>query len=188
MTRGVVSQVLQAFETFGTNVDDYLHLVVPAVVRLIESQDAQAPVRAMALQGTCPPPPPFLILLHLLQHLHHLLLLLRSFVFPSFPPFLSAPPVSSTSRCHLCSLAVLGRLCLQLNFSEYASRIILPLARVLRGTNSDLQHEAVETLCSLVLQLGSDYAIFVPMINKVPCRSIPSTYVTWSYLVRRMCR
>jgi FKBP12-rapamycin complex-associated protein len=31
----------------------------------------------------------------------------------------------------------------------------------------DLRNETLQTLCELVYQLGSDYAIFIPMVNKV---------------------
>jgi FKBP12-rapamycin complex-associated protein len=70
------SKILHALEVFGTNLDDYLHLVVPAVVKLFEQVDAPLPVRALAIQK-------------------------------------------------------LGKMAQKLNFSDYASRIIHPLARVL---------------------------------------------------------
>ncbi|EFA77745.1 protein kinase [Heterostelium album PN500] len=107
------SKVLKALEVFGTNLDDYLHLVIPAVVKLFEQVDVTPQVRILAIQ-------------------------------------------------------TIGRLCKKLNFSDYASRIIHPLARVLDvdGTN-ELKDDALQTLCALVYQLGSDYAIFIPMVGKV---------------------
>ncbi|GAM16986.1 hypothetical protein SAMD00019534_001610 [Acytostelium subglobosum LB1] len=107
------SKVLRALEVFGTNLDDYLHLVIPAVVKLFEQVDTPSQVRALAIQ-------------------------------------------------------TIGRLCKKLNFSDYASRIIHPLARVLDvdGVN-ELKDDALQTLCALVYQLGSDYVIFVPMVRKV---------------------
>ncbi|EGG15157.1 protein kinase [Cavenderia fasciculata] len=107
------TKVLKALEVFGTNLDDYLHLVIPAVVKLFEQVDVTTQVRTLAIQ-------------------------------------------------------TIGRLCKKLNFSDYASRIIHPLARVLDvpGEN-DLKDDALQTLCSLVYQLGSDYAIFIPMVGKV---------------------
>jgi len=37
-------------EIFGSNLDDYLHLVVPAVVKFFEQVDAPPVVRALAIQ------------------------------------------------------------------------------------------------------------------------------------------
>lgn len=72
-----VQKVLHALEVFNTTVDDYLHLIVPAVVRLFEQVDVPMTVRALSIQ-------------------------------------------------------TLGRLCDKLNFRDHASRIIHPIARVLR--------------------------------------------------------
>ncbi|KZT69244.1 phosphatidylinositol 3-kinase [Daedalea quercina L-15889] len=52
----------------------------------------------------------------------------------------------------------------KVNFSDHASRIIHPLVRVL--SNAELRNTVMETLCSLVTQLGSDFAVFVPTVNK----------------------
>lgn len=68
-----------------------------------------------------------------------------------------------------------------MNFSDYASRIIHPIVRLLdtpmtkdvsKDTQkaqaiTDLRKEIFEALCALVCQLGSDYAIFIPTVNKV---------------------
>lgn len=55
----------------------------------------------------------------------------------------------------------------RVNFSDYASRIIHPLVRVLGQSNNELRQAVMDTLCALVVQLGSDFAIFVPTVNKV---------------------
>ena len=57
----------------------------------------------------------------------------------------------------------------KVNFSEHASRIIHPLVRVLSNpqTPTELGTAIMDTLCVLLVQLGTDFAIFVPMINKV---------------------
>ncbi|KAJ7623177.1 phosphatidylinositol 3-kinase [Roridomyces roridus] len=57
------------------------------------------------------------------------------------------------------------------NFSDHASRIIHPLVRVLNGSTNELRVAVLETLCSLVVQLGSDFAVFVPMINQCLVRT-----------------
>jgi len=37
----------------------------------------------------------------------------------------------------------------------------------IEAPNNELRMAVMDTLCSLVIQLGSDFAIFVPTINKV---------------------
>lgn len=57
----------------------------------------------------------------------------------------------------------------KVNFSDHASRIIHPLVRVLNDsyTAPELATAILDTLSVLLIQLGADFAIFVPMINKV---------------------
>eukprot|EP01119_Soliformovum_irregulare_P016010 TRINITY_DN4594_c0_g1_i2.p1 TRINITY_DN4594_c0_g1~~TRINITY_DN4594_c0_g1_i2.p1 ORF type:complete len:2365 (-),score=692.80 TRINITY_DN4594_c0_g1_i2:62-7156(-) len=122
--RQATRKVLHTLETFGSILEDYLHLVIPAVVNLCESDIQEADIPKLAIQ-------------------------------------------------------VLGRLCKHLNVSDYASRIIHPIVRILDTPTPDPklkeQHAAViemrvetlNTLSSLIFQLGKDYAIFIPMVQKV---------------------
>ena len=66
----------------------------------------------------------------------------------------------------------------KVNFSDHASRIIHPILRVLGNpkTPEELRAAIMDTLCVLLVQLGSDFAIFVPMINKV---NTFGTFSTW---------
>lgn len=105
-------KVLDAFLTFGANIEEYLHLVIPIIVRSYERQDASIALRKRAVQT-----------------------------------------IDGLTR--------------RVNFSDHASRIIHPLVRALATQNSELRTAVMESLSSLVLQLGSDFAIFVPTINKV---------------------
>jgi FKBP12-rapamycin complex-associated protein len=60
----------------------------------------------------------------------------------------------------------LGRLCTKLNFSEFASHIIHPLAKLIDRDGvmcAQLRKEAMDTLCALISQLHSDFAVFIPM-------------------------
>jgi FKBP12-rapamycin complex-associated protein len=117
-------KVLHAFQIFGTNLADYLHLIIPCIVRLAESHEAIYTARIPCIH-------------------------------------------------------TLGVLCRLLNLTDYASRIIHPIARILESTNNPIQYnnktnilqslreEIMQTLCLLVYQLGSGYAIFVPMMAKI---------------------
>ncbi|RDB15759.1 Serine/threonine-protein kinase tor2, partial [Hypsizygus marmoreus] len=106
-------KIFDAFLTFGTNIEEYLHLVIPIIVKSYDSPDVPAttPLRKRAIQT-----------------------------------------IDGLSR--------------RVNFSDHASRIIHPLVRVLAQNNNELRMTVMDTLCSLVIQLGSDFAIFVPTINK----------------------
>ncbi|CAG8502333.1 8312_t:CDS:10 [Funneliformis caledonium] len=110
--RNPTLKVLHALVVFGTNIEEYMHLVIPVVVKLFEKSDVPLQLRKSAVQ-------------------------------------------------------TIGQMSKKVNFSDHASRIIHPLARVLAMPYADLKTAAMDTLCALVVQLGSDYAIFIPMINKV---------------------
>lgn len=56
-----------------------------------------------------------------------------------------------------------------LDLSDFASRVVQPLMRCLEAS-PELRPVAVETLASLVAQLGRKYLIFVPMAQKVMLR------------------
>ena len=53
-----------------------------------------------------------------------------------------------------------------LDLTDYASRIIHPLVRTI-DTCPELRTAAMDTLSSLVIQLGRKYQIFIPMVNRV---------------------
>ncbi|KAJ3083694.1 phosphatidylinositol kinase- protein kinase tor1, partial [Quaeritorhiza haematococci] len=106
---------LHAMIIFGSNLEEYLHLVLPVIVRLFERPDLPLHLRKTAIQTT-------------------------------------------------------GQLCRKINFADQASRIVHPLVRVLATQHYELRMAAMDTLCALVYQLASDFAIFVPMINKALAR------------------
>lgn len=105
-------KIFDSFLTFGANIEEYLHLIIPIIVKAAERLDATTILRKRAIQTVA----------HLSQ---------------------------------------------RVNFSDHASRIVHPLVRVLDGQNNELRMAVMDTLCAMVVQLGSDFAIFVPMINKV---------------------
>ncbi|PPQ67890.1 hypothetical protein CVT26_007090, partial [Gymnopilus dilepis] len=115
-------KIFDAFLTFGANIEEYLHLVIPIIVKsyerqeVVERQDSLTALRKRAIQT-----------------------------------------IDGLSR--------------RVNFSDHASRIIHPLVRVLETGNNELRMAVMDTLCSLVIQLGSDFAIFVPTINKCLLRN-----------------
>lgn len=109
--RLVTVKLLQAFQKFGDNLDDYLHLIIPPIVRLFE-------------------------------------------------------PIDVPINVSLAALDTINCLAEILDFSDFSSRIIHPLVRVL-DNHPPLRESALVTMCSLVIQLGRSYLIFVPLVNKV---------------------
>ena len=105
-------RMIKAFYVFGASVEEYMHLILPVIVKCFERTDAPFELRSTAIQ-------------------------------------------------------TIGHLCRKVNLSDNISQIIHPLARVLAGDEPDLKVTAMDSLCAIVLQLGPDYAIFIPMINKV---------------------
>ena len=77
------------------------------------------------------------------------------------------------SICHYfcsvyrCALETLDRLGESLDLTDFASRIIHPIIRTLDSC-PELRTTAIDTLCSLVFQLGKQYSTFIPTVNKVP--------------------
>ena len=106
-------RVLHAFLVFGSSAEEYMHLIIPVIVRMFDTDRFRhREVRKAAIE-------------------------------------------------------TIGRLSRQVNISEFAAKIIHPLSRVLIGSDNSLKQTAMETLCSLVFQLGPDYLHFVPMIDKI---------------------
>ncbi len=111
-TSNTQMKIFDAFLRFGANIEEYLQLLIPLIVKTYERLDASTPLRKKAI--------------HTIEGL--------------------------TRR---------------VNFSDHASRIIHPLVRVLNTGNNELRQAVLDTLCALMLQLGSDFAIFDPTIRKV---------------------
>ena len=126
-------RILRTLEWVGPSLDDYLHLVAPAIVTMVSQSDSEI-IRIAAMQ-------------------------------------------------------TIGRLCRVLNFSEYASRIIQPMARLLQTQvlSNEFKNAILAALCHLVHQLGSDYAIFVPVMNRILSKR-QITHATYEFLVSKVLK
>lgn len=85
--------------------------------------------------------------------------------------------------CRLLAMQALANLCQDLNFrytneetfpnfcSEYATRVVHPLSRLLQQPDSvasvELKNMSLKILCFLIYHLGSDFAVFVPVIVRI---------------------
>ena len=110
--RNATKRVLRAFLVFGSSAEEYMHLIIPVVIKLFDK--------------------------------------------PTQPQFLRK-----------LAMETLGKISRKVNISEYATRIIQPLCRVLAGSDGVLRQTALDTLCALIFQLGPDYVHFIPTVNKV---------------------
>jgi FKBP12-rapamycin complex-associated protein len=113
--RAAMQRVLHAFLVFGSSAEEYMHLIIPVVVRMFDTADGRYRDRTV----------------------------------------------------RRAAIETIGRLSKQVNISEFAAKIIHPLARVLQGNDTTLRNAAMETLCALVFQLGQDFLHFVPTIEKI---------------------
>lgn len=109
--RIVTIKLLQALQKFGNNLDEYLHLILPPIVKLFDPSEVSHAVSVAALE-------------------------------------------------------TVGTLATILDFTDYSSRIIHPLVRCL-DLHADLRIYAMQTLCSLVVQLGKKYVVFIPLVQRV---------------------
>ncbi|XP_071144772.1 serine/threonine-protein kinase mTOR-like isoform X1 [Mytilus edulis] len=129
--RVVTDKLLKCLQLFGANLDDYLHLLLPPVVKLFDSHDIPIAVRRAALE-------------------------------------------------------TIDRFSDTLDLTDYASRIIHPLVRTLDSV-PDLQNTTMDVLCSLVMQLGQKFSIFIPMVTKVMTRQKIS-HQKYTVLVSRILK
>ncbi|KAJ3911268.1 FAT domain-containing protein [Lentinula edodes] len=108
-------KLLNAFQSFGAGMEDYLHVVIPAIVLCCESTHSSAALRRRAIR-------------------------------------------------------IIQALSEKVDLSDYASRIFHPLVRILDTSDLGFQVASLDALCSLAIQLDSDFLIFVPIVNKVVSR------------------
>lgn len=122
-------RLLESLHKFGNNLDDYMHLILPPIVKLFDAHDCPTAVSKQALE-------------------------------------------------------TIDQLAQILDFSNFVSRIVHPLVRTIDNC-PELRPTALETLCSLVMQLGRKFKTFVPMVNKV-LQKHKIQYKDWDLLVSKI--
>ena len=105
-------KVLHTFLVFGSSAEEYMHLIIPAIIRLFEKPQQPLSIRKQAIE-------------------------------------------------------TIGKLSRHVNISDFASRVVHPLARVLSSGEPQLRQPALDTICALIFQLGRDYLHYVPMMKKM---------------------
>ncbi|ODQ81853.1 hypothetical protein BABINDRAFT_160083 [Babjeviella inositovora NRRL Y-12698] len=103
-------RVLRALVVFGANIEEFVHLIIPNVVKMFEY--SSVPLRKAAIE-------------------------------------------------------TIGRLSRNVSLSDMSSRIIHPLLRVLSYNSEELRKATMNTVSLLLMQMGNDFTVFIPVINKV---------------------
>lgn len=103
------SNVLESFVIFGSNIEDYVHIIIPNICKLFETGPLDLRIDA---------------------------------------------------------LETIGQISDKVPLNDMASRIIHPILRVLREDHDSLKLAAMNTLSCLVLQLGSEFSVFIPVLKK----------------------
>ncbi|XP_014771975.1 serine/threonine-protein kinase mTOR isoform X1 [Octopus bimaculoides] len=107
-------QLLEVLQLFGSSLDDCLHVLLPYIIKLFDSNDVPLNVRKMALETVD--------------------------VFTE-----------------------------DLDMTDFASRLVHSFVRTIDST-PELIPTTMDTMCSMMLQLGQKFLLFVPMVNKTVVR------------------
>jgi FKBP12-rapamycin complex-associated protein len=91
-------------------------------------------------------------------------------ILPFILATLERPTGSRDSR--RVAVETIGELARRINLTESVSRIIQPLVRTLPAVEKSLSHVIMDTICILLVQLGPDFAVFVPRIRNVSFSSV----------------
>lgn len=65
------------------------------------------------------------------------------------------------------ALQSMRRLLPRMPLAGSAAALLHPLLRVLDGSIEELRRDAADTICSIAIALGPDFALFVPTISRV---------------------
>ncbi|TID15752.1 hypothetical protein CANINC_004281 [Pichia inconspicua] len=108
-------RILKAFVIFGNNLEPYIFMIIPSLVKLFE-----------------------------------------------FSP----------TNVRKATIECIGKLARTIPLDDYASEIIQPLLRLIcNNSNDQMKTIAMTTICSLLLQMGSDFKVFVPIVSSALLRT-----------------
>ena len=92
------------------------------------------------------------------DHLQLLLPAMNRLIAPSG----SAVPLAIQEE----TLATMQDLLPRMQLAGYSSAVLHPLIRLLDGPSDELRERALDTICSVSLAIGPDFAIFAPTVKK----------------------
>lgn len=88
-------------------------------------------------------------------------------------------------KLRIAAIECIGDLCRLLNLNDMSSRIVHPILRVIATGNEELRKASLQTLCSLAYQMGSEFTVFIEVINSVLTRYKVHDH-TWDQLVAKL--
>ncbi len=147
----IISLVENISDALGSEFKIYLPSLIPQMLRVL-SYDSSSGHQVTR------------ILLAALKKFGSALSDYMHLLLPKIVIFFDSPTAPMIVR--RAALECVDHLADSLDFSEYASLLVHPLVRCIDQT-PDLRAYAMETLASIVAQLGKKYAIFIPMVQKV---------------------
>ena len=104
-------RILQIIIVFGQSAEEHMHLILPALIDIFQSQAHPLNIRKLALES-------------------------------------------------------IGRLCRQVNISDFASMVIHSFLEVFAGRESGMKNTALECLCTFITQLGQDFLLYEKNVEK----------------------
>ncbi|EDW03717.1 serine/threonine-protein kinase Tor [Drosophila grimshawi] len=150
----LINLIEQIALALGCEFRDYLAQLIPQILRGLQQDSSKDRMDTRRL-------------LQALQKFGSTLGYYLPLILPPIIKFFDSPYVPQ--QVSLVALETISVLAGQLDFSDYSSRIIHPLVRVLE-TEPELREQAMTTLRSLVKQLGKKYLVFVPMVQRTMSR------------------
>lgn len=105
-------KVIHTILVFGQTGEEYMHMIIPMLVRMFQKQQNPVAIRKAAID-------------------------------------------------------TIGKISRQVNISDYASMIIHSLTEVIGGKEQSLRQAALDCLCALIFQLGTDYLLYMSTVKKV---------------------
>ncbi|XP_046866622.1 serine/threonine-protein kinase Tor-like [Drosophila willistoni] len=146
----LINLIEQIAVALGCEFRDYLAQLIPQILRVLHHDNSKDRIVTRKL-------------LQALQKFGSTLDYYLPLIIPPIVKLFDSPYVPK--QVSMVALETINNLACQLDFTDFSSRIIHPLVRVL-DTEPELREQAMITLRSLVKQLGKKYLVFVPMVQR----------------------
>ncbi|KAH8263388.1 hypothetical protein KR044_008014 [Drosophila immigrans] len=146
----LINLIEQIAVALGCEFRDYLAQLIPQILRVLQHDNSKDRMVTRRL-------------LQALQKFGSTLGYYLPLIVPPIVKLFDSPYVPQ--QVSLVALETINNLACQLDFTDFSSRIIHPLVRVLEA-EPELRDQAMTTLRSLVKQLGKKYLVFVPMVQR----------------------
>nr|NP_524891.1 mechanistic target of rapamycin, isoform A [Drosophila melanogaster]Q9VK45.1 RecName: Full=Serine/threonine-protein kinase mTor; AltName: Full=Target of rapamycin; AltName: Full=mechanistic Target of rapamycin [Drosophila melanogaster]AAF53237.1 mechanistic target of rapamycin, isoform A [Drosophila melanogaster]CCB63099.1 target for rapamycin [Drosophila melanogaster]CCB63100.1 target for rapamycin [Drosophila melanogaster]CCB63101.1 target for rapamycin [Drosophila melanogaster]CCB63102. len=146
----LINLIEQIAVALGCEFRDYLAELIPQILRVLQHDNSKDRMVTRRL-------------LQALQKFGSTLGYYLPLILPPIVKLFDSPYVPQ--QVSMVALETINNLACQLDFTDFSSRIIHPLVRVL-DAEPELRDQAMTTLRSLAKQLGKKYLVFVPMVQR----------------------